>query len=212
MCAIIGSFNKNIFRKLVKLNSSRGNFSYSLMCFNYKTLKVDKLIRNFHKFNFNLLPLGKNTHYYVGHIQSPTNKLVFKRNRIHPVKIKNNYLYHNGILKNNQIKNFNKLYNQQISWDSKLLLLHILKSNNLVNALDTVDGSFACILLQNINMHIFRNSSSILFYDINLNISSTKFENSQELQFNKIFKFDFKYRKLKEINQFNNINNPYFFY
>ena len=218
MCSIIGSFDKNKIIELNEINSIRGSFSYSI---GY----IDTSTNFFHITNqgFGEPPLEKSlkysifdNNYIVVHRQAPTSGLIEDPKRIHPAieyDEKNNIyhcLYHNGIVKSQQLKKLEELYNQSFPWDTKAILIDII-SKGLENSLSSLDASFACLyIVSSKEILLFRNNSSIIYYDKYLNISSQKFNNSIELPSNKIFSIDLKNRKLDEINSFTNIDDRYF--
>ena len=59
-------------------------------------------------------------------------------------------------------------------------------------------------------LFVFRNEIAPLFYDTNLNFSSTKFEDSMALPADMVFKIDLKHRKITPIAFFETMENPYY--
>jgi hypothetical protein len=59
-------------------------------------------------------------------------------------------------------------------------------------------------------MFVFRNEISPMFYDNDLNFSSTKFEGSKPLEPNKVFKLNLKYKQMTVVSFFSTLENPYF--
>jgi hypothetical protein len=218
MCSIIGSFDKRRILELNEINAKRGSFSYSIghidpdtNCFGI----VEK--------DFGEPPLEKllerevfNNKYIVMHRQAPTNGLTRDRSRIHPaVKqdiTKNlHYLYHNGIVKANDLQRLEKIHNQKFPWDTYAILTDIVRFG-LDISLKDLDASFACIYIQDLKRTLlFRNSSSIIYYDNDLNISSEFFPGGIELIANNLYRIDFQNRLLDEIQTFQNIEDRYFF-
>ena len=73
MCGISASLNKDKFIELMKLNSYRGNFSYSVMVFDYINKKILYLNKSFGEFDEKIIEnLNYENVYYIGHQQSPT--------------------------------------------------------------------------------------------------------------------------------------------
>ena len=204
MCGIVASFDKNKFNELMKLNSYRGNFSYSIMCFDYIKKEVKSLYKMFGEYDENILnKFDFENVYYIGHQQAPTGGLTKDQNRIHPSEIDNSFLYHNGMLKNS----FLLKYDWEKEWDTKLLHKLVLED---INNLDKIEGSFSCLYINNDEIKLFRNQLSPLYIDIDLNISSAKFENSKSTKENVIYNIDFKSKEIKIVSEFNNCENIYF--
>ena len=206
MCAIVGSFSGKKLAELLTANSYRGSFSYSLsytedngelivVSRNFGVPKEDVITE------FTKLHRGK---YLVAHIQAPTGGLVPDNSRIHPSTIQNSHLYHNGILKSSYMKQ-----NEYNGWDTRLLHTKIL--NDGFDVLSEVDGAFSCLFSCNKKLYLFRNSTSPMFVDENLNISSTKFIGSTHTEFDTVYTMNLDTRLLERCYTFNNINTPYFF-
>jgi len=202
MCAIIGSFNKTKLKELHQLNAYRGELSYSLSTFrtfnNNTDLQV--LMQDRCKMSEGLIDSIPSTEgdYFIGHTQAPTTDSL----DIHPaVGVQGGMLWHNGIIKQSTIP--------KGSWDTSILLNKIQTYGWSI--LSQIDGTFACIMYS-CKLFVFRNEISPLFIDKELNISSTKFENSEPLKPNTVFEIDLINRTLVEIASFNTVENPYFFY
>ena len=73
-----------------------------------------------------------------------------------------------------------------------------------------VDGTFACMLNHDNDMFIFRNEISPLFKD-GSSFSSTKFEGSEPVIPNKMWKLDYGTGVLEEMWKFETKENPYHF-
>jgi glutamine phosphoribosylpyrophosphate amidotransferase len=210
MCGIIATKSITKLIELIKLNQQRGSFSHSLtvLAYNedYTKLSTHFIYRQFGEFNFKLfddiIKNNKNIKnlYFIAHVQAPTGGLIKDKERIHPSNIFNKqYLYHNGILKSKYVNNYKILLNEN-EWDTSIL------NNNIYmfgfDHLSEVKGSFACILLKDDDLYVFRNNNSILYFDNNLNFSSVKFENSFELESGEVFKLDLHYNCLINHHQF----------
>jgi hypothetical protein len=218
MCSIIGSFDKKKVLELFELNKQRGTFSYSI---GYIEPKSNNLVIVDQGFDdpdlervFNYTAFNKDN-YIIMHNQAPTNGLVRDYSKIHPAQIdylhKYYSLYHNGMLKTAGFNRLKVEYNTQFEWDTYAILKDII-IKGLTNSLKFIDGSFACVYIENGKPPlIFRNQSSILYYDKSLNISSTQFPNSIEFERNKIFKLDFTTNQIIELETFENIEDRYFF-
>lgn len=210
MCSIIGSFSKTKFKELVKLNQYRGSFSYSFLVLDPISLETISLTQNFNEFNLDIIDSAPDNMYYLGHTQAPTGGLVKKVERIHPARINDFFLFHNGIIKQKDVERLQQLYDINEEWDSKLMLANIYNIG-LLEALNTLDGSFACVFNDMTSLRIFRSAAGILFVDDSLNISSTKFDNSTRIEKDTIYELDLKNRKLLINNNFVSKSNPYFY-
>ena len=86
MCAIFGSFDKEKFFELAKLNSYRGSHSYSIAYYDRKNVAiVDKGFGEFPEIDLD------NNYYYIGHVQAPTTDSKDK-NSIHPANDMGDYM------------------------------------------------------------------------------------------------------------------------
>jgi glucosamine 6-phosphate synthetase-like amidotransferase/phosphosugar isomerase protein len=210
MCAIFGSFNKDKFVELMELNSYRGSFSYS-----YTVIHNDftsKTFKDFGTMDKNMLSGKSQNGYMLGHVQAPTGGLIKNYSRIHPAE-KNEYLlWHNGIIKGKYLTKMQEELNSTNEWDTKLLLDTIVPDAFMPTTLNDVDGAFSCVLMkQDAYLMLFRNSTSPLFMNDALDISSTKFQYSSKTDKNVVYNVDFVNRKMTEFTKFQNINNPYYF-
>jgi glutamine phosphoribosylpyrophosphate amidotransferase len=208
MCGIFATFDNVLFLELFNNNKSRGSFSLSIT-----NINTDCVIENCYKsFDING-DIEKTKNYKIGHLQAPTNGMVKDITRIHPAESDSKYLWHNGIIKENCIKELSDIYNiEMTNWDT-LFILRLIHKIGIPRALELLDGSFACIFYNNNQLFMFRNSIAPLFIDNNLNISSIKLNDTFELiRENCIFELNLKLKKYKIIDKFINNKSPYFFY
>lgn len=200
MCAITGSFTKHKLKDLYRLNTYRGELSYSLSSFKYSENKIAfmTLMQDEYKMPENLiddLPAHEDT-FFVAHSQAPTSS----SKNIHPAVYGDTLLWHNGILKQSTI--------DKETWDTHFLLQRIVDYG--WSTLSRIDGTFACMMYSSGDMFVFRNEISPMFYDDDLNFSSTKFEGSKPLEPNKVFKLNLKYKQMTVVSHFSTLENPYF--
>ena len=94
-----------------------------------------------------------------------------------------------------------------VEWDTELLHRHLVLGNDL----DNVDGTFSCVRYTKDNLYLFRNEISPLFYDEDMNISSTKFDNSLETESGVMYQMNLVNNSLELINRFETKENPYYF-
>jgi hypothetical protein len=200
MCSIIGSFDTNIARKLCKINNYRGALSHSITYIDL-AYEVRYIQRSKGEINLDLINIPEN-HYCIIHQQAPTQQ----SNHIHPAEFENNLLWHNGILKSNTIQRLQKDEDEKSEWDTYLLLKHLDRNRVPQN----IDGSFACLLLDNCGeLFAFRNEIVPLFYDEYLNISSTKYQNMVLFQPNILYTICLNKKQIEYVDKFETINNPY---
>ena len=206
MCAIVGSFDKNKLRELISLNLYRGNHSYSLSEYNPIDGGLDVIVRDFGKFNFDLIDELNEGNYFIAHTQAPTTDSKNK-DCIHPSHYQESYLWHNGIIKEDYIKIMQEKLSSKNDWDTLLLNEWVRNENDLSD----IDGTFSCLGYFNRDLFIFRNEISPMFIDKDFNISSTKFENSNPTSPNKILGINFITMELLPIKTFTTKENPYYF-
>ena len=210
MCSIIGSFSKQKFKELVELNQHRGSFSYSFLVLDPENLQTVFLEQNFGKFNVSSLQNSPNGMFYLGHCQAPTGGLIEDPNRIHPAQIETSFLFHNGIIKQKDVLRLQNEHKTSDGWDSKLMLQEIQKIG-LMETLNTIDGSFACVFNDRKKLRIFRSAAGTLFIDDELNISSTKFDKAQRIEKDTVYHLDLLHKYVIIENKFKSKSNPYFY-
>jgi hypothetical protein len=209
MCSIIGSTSVERIKELAELNAYRGQHSYSIAVFELYAGYIQYLHRGMGELDYSLLkdlPPG----YIVVHQQAPTtdNKDI---DSVHPAQLGKHLLWHNGIIKAEQIKKLQSELESTISWDTKLLLLSLAIYD--VEGANNIDGTFSCVWHDGTNLILFRNEISPMFIDSSWTISSTKFEGSQEVPPNIMWLLEPLNPILLEssIGHFNTVENPYFF-
>ncbi len=208
MCSLIGSFSIDTYKELYELNAYRGTLTSS-----FTVIDEDSEIVTLNRFNNpermfevidNTLFHGDTGCYFLGHSQAPTTSA----SGVHPAEIAETLLWHNGIIKETEIKRWNEKLGTDFVWDTELLL-------NIINiyghtGLSDVDGTFACVLSHDKNFFVFRNAIAPLFYDDQLNISSTKFKGSKPVPPHKVFRLNLETRSLEDTqHNFTTKNNPY---
>lgn len=201
MCSIVTSFDKEKLKELYKLNAYRGEMSYSLSSFAVQgtRAKLNILMQDKGKLPDTLIDdiAGNDDVFFIAHSQAPTTEA----GNMHPAVYGDAMLWHNGILKQKTIP--------ENTWDTLWLLEQILYYG--WSSLSRIDGTFACIMYNAGEVFVFRNEISPLFYDKNLNFSSTRFDGSESLEPNKVFRVDFDHKQLSTIAFFQTHENPYFF-
>jgi asparagine synthetase B (glutamine-hydrolysing) len=215
MCSIIGSLYTEKIRELSSLNAHRGQHSHSLYVFDVVGDNVNNTVLYSHRgmgpFNMDdhpKLPAG----YIVVHQQAPTTDSK-DESSIHPAQIGNQLLWHNGIIKADEVKRLQELHKSENNWDTYLMLQGLV--NDDVSSLESIDGTFSCFWYDGANCFLFRNEISPMFIDEYGNISSTKFDGSASIDPNFVWLF---YPGLTNINNledfvgtFITVENPYFF-
>lgn len=121
-------------------------------------------------------------------------------------------LWHNGVLKQGTIDDLRKNEDDP-TWDTQLMVnrLHYLDdAEETSEFLSSLEGSFACLLLKDSQLFVFRNALSPLFFDNLLSFSSVKFSFSNLLAPGVVFFVDFENRKLVDTGiHFTTKNDPY---
>ena len=203
MCSIVGSNSRERLAQLAELNEYRGTHSHSLFIFN----EENELIYDYRGFGALVLsdhvPGGA---YYIAHQQAPTTEAKSVQ-AIHPANVDNALLWHNGIIKADDVKRLQELHETDEQWDTKLLLSHYMETSSLSD----IDGTFACVMWKDYEFRIFRNEISPLFYNEQGDISSTKFENSLPIPPNKVLTFDPSRVTFNVLSEFTTKENPYYF-
>ena len=196
MCAIFGSYDIDTFIYLRDANSYRGSHSYSISYYDGNRIAVvDKGLGEMPE---RKLEKGM---FYIGHVQAPTTdgKDI---DSVHPAKDKGDLLWHNGIIKDHQIKNWQSQWKKDWAWDTKWLL-YLLNSGDPVKTLSEADGSFACLWYGKYNpyLYLFRNDNCPMFIDGH-DFSSTKFVGAQSIMSGQFYFFDSKQGWLPHYNRF----------
>lgn len=206
MCAIVGSFDKDKFKELIVLNTYRGNHSYSFAEYNVESKKFSSIVKDFGYFDFSNLNCIEEGNYLVGHVQAPTTDSKDKES-IHPSVLNKTFLWHNGIIKEDCVKELQINLDSNHKWDTKLLHQWVAEDKDLSN----IDGTFSCLYADNNSLFLFRNEISPMFIDNDFNLSSTKFENSTPTIANELLIIDFFNSELITKKKFRTKENPYYF-
>lgn len=193
MCGIFTSDNEDMFKYLQQINLHRGHVDKISITLSNPIQQV----KTFHKGQYN-----------VGHIQAPTNQIQLENTNTNtqPVFIDGNFIVHNGILKQSYIEQ--QINKYRTSFDTEILFRLILEHG--FDILNDVDGSFACILCLNDNYYVFRNNPGVIFMDEHLNISTTKFKNSDLIPEGQVFMLNLKDKKTEIVSRFKSKSKPYF--
>ena len=140
-------------------------------------------------------------------------------NRIHPSIIEDpdpeSWLWHNGILKEEAIRNLeNHLKFEKDTWDTKLL--HMSLHLGGFQQLNEIDGSFGCVLIKKYHdtykMYVFTNDIVTLFIDDNGTLSSIKFGDAcKRIDPNTVYEYDTVLRTINPITSFSSKSSPYYF-
>lgn len=213
MCSIIIADNIKRLRELIELNEHRGTHSHSFSLYgpneygNYDLVHMKRSLGPINKDDL-FIPVD---YYAIVHQQAPTtdNK---DESAIHPAQLGEHYLWHNGIIKEKEIKRLQEELGSTFTWDTKLILRKYIETEDLNN----IDGSFACVYAHRGKLEIFRNEISPLFTTEEFEcFSSTKFEGSIAITPNVVYSLDYNARdrcfEAWESTEFSTVENPYFF-
>lgn len=205
MCSIIGSFNVETLHNLSQLNAYRGTHSHSLYAFD-RDMNVVYSHRDFGSLDVSAHYIPANS-YIVAHQQAPTTESK-DIGSIHPAEGEGSLLWHNGIIKQDDVRRLQSELNTNEKWDTKLLLLNYIATGSF----EGLDGTFACVIHTANKLHILRNEISPLFMNKLGDISSTKFEDSFSVDPNKVLQFTpYNDTMIRVIGTFTTKENPYFF-
>jgi hypothetical protein len=220
MCGISASFSAETFRELVSLNQSRGEFSFSYTRFfttgqDFQSGNLTDHVtrKGFGKFEFAFDEPNPKALFHLGHCQAPTGGLIKDPERIHPATYKGFLLYHNGVLKDHEVKFLQDDLVTPLSWDTGLFLQAIATRGikSLSETLSSIDGSFACILYKEgeSKFYVFRSKAAILFIDDKLSISSSPFPFAKLLDSDIIYELDLIARTFTQVGIFRSKSSPY---
>ena len=192
MCSIFGSFREDIFVDLAKLNQFKGNFSCSIT-------QGNRTAKDFGKFNkdaLNSMPLDHQ--YLIGHVQAPTGGMVEDRDRIHPTTQGTSLLWHNGLLTSGGIKYLQGELDTLEEFDTKLLHEALLNDIDLSN----IEGLFSCVFKKDHEFFIFRTKHGKLYIDEDLNLSSERFPRSKCINYDTVYRLDFRSDDIEVVSKF----------
>ena len=215
MCGIFASADTIKLENLFNLNYKRGQKGFSQNGFSFfdgnslvwesrnesKRLEIDpKFLSD----------------YNICHVVAPTTSTPRFHPAIRDARDHENEgftaLWHNGILKQGTIDELRKTEDES-TWDTQLIVdrLHYLDGNEETgDFLSSLDGSFACLLLKDSQLFVFRNALSPMYFDNTLNFSSVKFSFSNLLTAGAVFHVDFENRQLVDTGiHFTTKNDPY---
>ena len=165
MCAIFGSFNREMFEILHNANIQRGSWSGSMTGINEPNNKVPYVVNRWPGSAKIEEKTQKTKHsLYLGHLQAPTGaNRVWAENTTHPFIIGDWVIAHNGV-----ITNQDKLvveYNDgvKVSVDSKLIpiLANRFFNNDVAciesisKALSLIEGTFSVWIFNNKNKKVY---------------------------------------------------------
>lgn len=198
MCSIIGSYDLEVLKKLIKLNQHRGNFSYSVtrIC---EAGTVTK--REFGELDPNSLNETLKDCYFLCHVQAPTGGLVKDENRIHPIKYEGDLLWHNGILTDSGIRMLQVDTESKETFDTYLMVKALEKFG--IEVLSFIEGLFSCVWKNKDGKYfVFRTKHGKLYVDENLSISSERFEGSKCINYDTVYLIDWENRCLVPVDTF----------
>lgn len=207
MCSIFGSNNIDSINQLKQINEYRGTLNHSIALFDrsgalislvQKTGAMKDITQN--------LPQSA---YAICHQQAPTTQ---EQLSLHPSIVGSHVLWHNGIVKAKYLHELQEINQDSNQWDTYQINLALHRTNSF-DCLTPILGSFSCILYREDlkKLFMFRNEISPMFI-LEDKISSTKFENSQSIDSNTIYEFDFENQTwIKTTTKFDNVETPFFF-
>lgn len=179
MCGIFLTRNYNRISVLRDANADRGNFEYTCT-----KLQID----------------GSNV--YIGHLLSPTGTK--ETVNLHPSVIDDTMLWHNGVITQPAVE---KLGGKSTDWDTAWLHRAIVDGG--FDALDDIDGAFACLYYDGVDLYVFRNPASPLFHGKG-GFSSNRVDDI-EFEVTPGIVYKVMPDRLVFVQLFNNKSSPYYF-
>lgn len=206
MCSIVGSFSIDTLRELVDANAYRGQYRHSVMAIT-PGLEIKHLFQGVGAFDkYELFHETLDPMYYIAHHQAPTSASA----DYHPAWHNDDFLYHNGIVKERYIPELQKMCDSLEQWDTRLLCQAVHYKG--LGVLSDIDGTYACIMRYKTQLYAFRNQLSPLFTNDKMDFSSTKTPLvSDELPSEEVFELNLQGRSTKSIFNFGTKDDVYFF-
>lgn len=204
MCSIVGSFSLARLKELIELNAYRGQYRHSVLVIDSITGGLLRAARGKGAFT-DYTAMERVDAYYIAHHQAPT----AASSDYHPAWHNDDFLFHNGIVKERYLTQMKIDLDTNIEWDTRLLCMMIERYG--FESLSKIDGSFAGVGRHKEDLYIFRNQLSPMFYNEQLDFSSTVEQDMIELPAETAFKFDFTKKQLVHDVRFNTNDNVYFF-
>lgn len=216
MCAIVASFDTDKLRELVKLNTYRGNHSWSFSLYSVDASTIT-ITRGLGEIDLESLTVPEG-YYGICHVQAPTTENRDK-NSVHPATYINgdgdntvHALWHNGIIKPAQIQALQQEFLTDQSWDTALVLQRLARTDSP----GEIDGSFSCLWFKPFQpgqgqLILFRNEIAPMFFDEDMNLSSVRFDESYPTKPNTLLALDFHTKSMNAVGSFKTVDNPYYF-
>jgi glucosamine 6-phosphate synthetase-like amidotransferase/phosphosugar isomerase protein len=198
MCAIFGSFKKEMFEILHNANIQRGTWSGSMTGINEPNNKVPYVVNRWPGCAKIEEKTQKVKHsLYLGHLQAPTgSSRVWSETTTHPFIIGDWVIAHNGVITNQDKLVFEYNDGVKVSVDSKLIPILANRFNNdeaciesISKALSLIEGTFSVWIFNNKNKKVYiARQGSTLYADKKGNFSSINSSNKwEEVPEGKIF-------------------------
>jgi len=198
MCAIFGSYKKEMFEILHNANIQRGTWGGSMVGVNEPNSKVSyKVYRWAGEAEIEKKTARTKHSAYLGHLQAPTGaNRVWSETTTHPFVIGDWVIAHNGVITNQEKLIYEHNNGVKVSVDSKLIPILANKFykddmyiDAISKALSAIEGTFAVWIYNNKNKKIYlARQGSTLFADNKGNFSSINSSNKwDEVPEGKIF-------------------------
>lgn len=197
MCAIFGSYKKEMFEILHNANIQRGTWGGSMTGINEPNNKVPYAVYRWPgQAKIEEKTAKVNHSIFLGHLQAPTGaNRVWAENTTHPFIIGDWVIAHNGVITNQDKLVFDHNNGVKVSVDSKLIPILANKFendicvNSISKALSLIEGTFAVWIFNNKSKKIYiARQGSTLFADDKGNFSSINSANKwREVPEGKVF-------------------------
>lgn len=223
MCCISASKSVERLKAMIRAGSDRAGHSYSITVFGKGTSRymvtnsaVDEILESIDYAVAHGLIVDGST-YVIVHQQAPTTS-ERTMSSVHPAYLKvgdhQTLLWHNGIIKDDSVRDLQSKYNSTTMWDT-MLLSHavgdlVLNSNQ--SALSRILGGFACMYsVDGQQLWAFRNSVCPLYFNDDLDISSVKVGDMKEIKENRMMMIIPDTDEMHDISSFKNHETSYLF-
>ena len=200
---IIGSFSKPKILELIDANKIPDCYAHSVGIFEIETGRMLSVNRGYGDVDCDKLYDGGFAYYTIIWRQ-PTNvgrnlqpaTMMADRHSYYELN-----LWHIGNLTPNAVKRLQHDEDNIERWDTQLFIKHLCRFGAPVD----IEGSFACVYCDDIDLFVFRNELENMYIDNDMNICSNVFPDSFVVSQNKVWKFDWKKKQINSVEEFQTV-------
>jgi len=197
---IVASKESGTILKLVDLETYSSAKSVGL--YNIRDKSFFTVLRGHNNTISSLLSQNKNM-YQIIKVYGGFNRSL----HIQPAELYKNehmtFLWMEGDLTHSEIKKLQSEGQTEDKWQVRLLLKHLLGPMPIPVG---VDGKFACLFSDGLDMYAFRNEFGSLFVNDQLTVCTRPFSGSATLPANKVYRIDFEENKFVSIGEFETVH------